>query len=526
MSTSMIVLASEQIWPNLLGFLHWHQKLGGISHLFVYATNNEQKSLGPARRFKELIARAYPEVVTLPEHDEPHEMTPQAVRMNIDEWMYSFPADKWVINLTGGTKMMTAGLLDYAGRADVELIYRELERAWFSLGKDPETGQIYSRSLQDIDEGIADSVPIDKLIMTQFDVAEGDHWELEPARQLPIPSIIRAAIDVEWDWRKAFNAAGIPFEASKSGGNLFEELVAACVIELGVTNVMINARHLSSNKTQRQEIDVLASHDGALYMIDCKLAFPEDPAVPAPVAQIKEASETRRTLGGLSAKALMIRPSWEEDEERIDFAKALHVEIIQRGSTETLIQQLGDWMGRPLSPSLIETQAIFEEIAKTNKYPLSSTKAKMLRQREAPVVSLEQNLITAMDEDCQDWSCISWRGSYHFLFRPKTPDTALKNALVRILSSYGQIVYAEFSESKKTLRIELKPETESKKPLRTMLETKRHSNWLDSLVIEECDKLEKPIPAPYYGPNPGSSAQKNSRPSNSPDNRKRSKGKR
>lgn len=76
MSTSMIVIASEQIWPNLLGFLHWHKKLGGINHLFVYATESELKSLGPARRLKDLIASTYPKVMIYPNENEIYGMAP------------------------------------------------------------------------------------------------------------------------------------------------------------------------------------------------------------------------------------------------------------------------------------------------------------------------------------------------------------------------------------------------------------------------------------------------------------------
>lgn len=494
MKTSMIVVASEQIWPNLLGFLHWHKKMGGIERLFVYSTSNERKSLGPARRLKELIASTYPEVMILPVHDEPHGMTPEAVCLNIDEWIHSFPSDKWVINITGGTKIMTAGLLSFAGRPGVALIYRELGSGWFRISKDQRTDHIFCSKVEDIDEGIADSVPIDKMIMTQFDVAKGDRWVIEKARKLPILSIVEAAINMEWNWKSAFDAASVSFDASKTGGMLFEEVVAACLLELGVNNVMINARHLSCGKIQRQEIDVLASYNGVLYLVDCKLAFPDDPAVPKPVAQIKEAAETTKALGGLNAKTLMIRPSWDEDEDRAAFAKALGVRIIQRGSTETLLLQIAEWVGRPMNRVLQQTQTIIDSLRETSRYPFSNTKTKMIKTRRSPIISLIHDLLTAMDEDCQDWTCCVWRDTYHFLFRPQIPNVALKNALVRTLASYGQVTTAEYSDSKAILMIDLVPNAECSKKLKSMLEKKMNMNWLDTLAIEECDKQENPIP--------------------------------
>lgn len=389
---------------------------------------------------------------------------------------------------------MTAGLLGFAGRPEVELIYRELGSGWFRLEIDATTGSISSKALVGVDEKIADSVSIDQLIKTQFAVAQGDCWKMEDARLLPIVPIVKAAIDMEWNWRKAFEVADIPFDSRKTGGMLFEEMVASCLLELGINNVVINARHLSSSNIQRQEIDVVASCNGMLFLIDCKLAYPDDPSIPAPVAQIKEAAETVKALGGLNAKALMIRPSWNSSQERIDFAQALGVRIIQRGSTEMMIPLIGEWVGKPLSPVLQEAQALIMDLRKTYMYPYSSTNARLIRSKEekkAPLVSLHNEMIMLMDEECQDWSGVFFHGETFLLFRTKVRDTALKNALVRILSRYGNVVSSRYLGNKNIyLIIHLKPDIECNKSLTAFLAPKKHRYWLEELVIEECDRQE------------------------------------
>jgi len=47
---AMVVLASEQLWPSIQGLVFWHEKRGGLTHLFIYHTADEERSAGPARR--------------------------------------------------------------------------------------------------------------------------------------------------------------------------------------------------------------------------------------------------------------------------------------------------------------------------------------------------------------------------------------------------------------------------------------------------------------------------------------------
>ena len=59
--TAMVVLASEQLWPNLHGLVHWH---GGLRHLCIYHTDDRTRSVEPARRLEGLCARLYPGIRT------------------------------------------------------------------------------------------------------------------------------------------------------------------------------------------------------------------------------------------------------------------------------------------------------------------------------------------------------------------------------------------------------------------------------------------------------------------------------
>ena len=47
----MILLASEQLWPNIHGLLHWHECETGLTDLFIYHISDEQRSRQPAQRY-------------------------------------------------------------------------------------------------------------------------------------------------------------------------------------------------------------------------------------------------------------------------------------------------------------------------------------------------------------------------------------------------------------------------------------------------------------------------------------------
>ena len=45
----MILLASEQLWPNIHGLVHWHKT--GLTDLFIYHTSDEERSRQPAQHY-------------------------------------------------------------------------------------------------------------------------------------------------------------------------------------------------------------------------------------------------------------------------------------------------------------------------------------------------------------------------------------------------------------------------------------------------------------------------------------------
>lgn len=46
---AMVILASEQLWPNIQGLVHWHRHEGGIEDLLIYYTG-DGKPLAEKRR--------------------------------------------------------------------------------------------------------------------------------------------------------------------------------------------------------------------------------------------------------------------------------------------------------------------------------------------------------------------------------------------------------------------------------------------------------------------------------------------
>ncbi|MGQ9763124.1 MAG: hypothetical protein ACUVQH_14560 [Thermogutta sp.] len=372
---AMVVLASEQIWPNIHGLVHWHRYEGGLSDLCIYHTEDENRSRIPAERLAHLCRELYGDAIRIhfpqnsssifeeshdylsptdkaghPETDSPGNpidtprtrITPQAVREEVRRWHAELPGRRWIVNATGGTKLMFSGALECIRLPDTQIVYRELgERQWYQIEQTADGLRVFPIS---ISPGETDEVPVKLLLTTQAQMPQGGRWDCSKPQRLPLKKIVEAGIQTQWDWQKAFAACGL--QAKEYSGFLFEKFVAATLLELGISNVVINAKWSGPQDQVMQEIDIVANHRGRLLIIDCKLRSKTQGESEATVAaQIRQAAATCRQLGGLSAELLLLRPGRILSEEERTLADAFRLKTLDARKTSDFFREIADFCG-------------------------------------------------------------------------------------------------------------------------------------------------------------------------------------
>ncbi len=344
--TAMIVLASEQLWPNIHGLVHWGEHL---THLYVYHTDDPHRSIEPARRLEALARALRPELtVHLPPRGLP--MEPAAIHAQVRAWQAKLSGQRWLLNATGGTKLMTAGLLCSVGAPDCRVVYRELTTGnWFELHPATDGPGVRIEPIQ-VPADATDRIPVAELVKASWQKNKRDVNFAPPPCPLPVLELTRAWIASRGDWRAAFDHCGVLRE--RSSGFLFEQFIAAVLLELGVTNLVASVKHRGHEKeTDLQEVDLVANYRGKLRIVDCKLASPEagyrDRAVERITIQIRQAATTRRELGGQGAGLLLLRPNDMLSEDARDLAKEFGLTVLDQDDCRSLFTGLHRFLEVP-----------------------------------------------------------------------------------------------------------------------------------------------------------------------------------
>jgi len=352
---AMVMLASAQLWPNLHGLIHWHKPENGgpLKHVCICHTASPV-SFEPARRLKRFCNEYDPRIkVHLPA--TPCNLTPDGVRDQVACWRAGLPDSNWVINATGGNKLMFAGAAEFASRTDTTVVYREVgDNTWFRLTFD--SGALQAHELA-IAPDETDSIPVEKLIDAQWQPTPETRWEFTDPERLDVARLVQAGIQFDWSWKKAFGAAGYEQHASEQNGVLFERFIAAVLLEMGIENVRCNATLRGATGTPLQEIDLIANHHGRLLVLDCKMRSREDHEkgkVEGITSQIRQAETTCRRLGGLGAQGVLIRPCVELGDDERSLANAYRLQVIDLGHSRHLLRKLAEFVALPDLPQKLQ----------------------------------------------------------------------------------------------------------------------------------------------------------------------------
>jgi Holliday junction resolvase-like predicted endonuclease len=460
--TAMIVLASEQLWPNIHGLVHW---LTRLRHLFICHTDDAKFSARPAQRLAALCGRLYPDIeVHLP--DQPVSMLPDAVHAQLTAWIQGLPGQTWLINASGGTKPMYTGALRLVGIPGVTAVYRERAGEWYVLRPGLQ-GVEYERI--DVPAQDTDTVSVKDLVLAQWEEPGVDIQFGPDPQPLPLRELTRALVTTGWDWPAAFRQIGRP--SGKKAGLLFEDYVAAGLLELGVRNLACNVVH-SAPPTNWQEIDLVANHGGSLVIIDCKLRSEEDEEAgdaEAITSQIRQAAETRRDLGGLAASLLLLRPNRPFSTELRLLAKNCNLHVVDSSDARFLFSRLASFLKvRTLPAPLQEAEAILQAAQRVFSRDRPEVAALVALSRSRAVVELDQY----MREHGQDW--IAYRLGEQLHVRCSNPGklllTELQRRLDALFRAFADVLDLAHSNSRATCWFRLKIRPGQREPLTAFLE--------------------------------------------------------
>jgi hypothetical protein len=340
-----IIVASEQLWPNLLGLALLKKRDGGLASLHIIHTSDDRRSRKPAQSLQQLASQmglGLADGVTLWQTGG----QAQEVFSTLQKILSGLPSDEKprTMNATGGTKQIFAGLVPWV--ASVETFYLEVSGDWFHLKHGTADGSawVISEPWPEVKDTRVD-LPVPLLAKTQVESTHDTTWEetaLPTPRELDPAEVIHQGCGNGWDW----TALGAHFPAlmNKSHGVQFEVLFGALLTACGARQGVLQLKY-STGGTPRQEYDAVVSTGTRLIVFDLKLMPAGEPAK---IDQLTRLAQDKRTLGGLGATAVAVRPTWEHDQSLADLCRdVLQVQLWTQKDMPQLISLLLKQLQQP-----------------------------------------------------------------------------------------------------------------------------------------------------------------------------------
>jgi hypothetical protein len=381
-SIGVMVLVSEQVLPALQAI--W-QVLGKedleLRRVILLHTNDPDRSGAQAEQVERLCQKLLPSTIQtkrVPTFEVGGKgITPQEITKTILAVKACFPEiAHWTINASGGLKTMTIGVSNVlpdeekAGNLDIAMVYRELNGTWFSLHR--KGTQIEARELlPKPPSNLLHSMDVADLVRAQF---ADDRYVQKPS-DLPDAQILRdnllaittQLVETRWDWARVFRNFSIT-EKGNNLGQYFEKYLTAILLEMGLTNLVWSFQTDLQNEPTPQsfrENDIVINHNDQMYFLDLKLRSAREGEVgdslkEEPVGkQVRDAGETKRRLGGLSAEWVMIRPCrlFSPLEHKI-VETHRNFRVFDQAAAQELLPRLAEMFRVSLSPKLEEIAAL------------------------------------------------------------------------------------------------------------------------------------------------------------------------
>lgn len=407
------VLASAQTMPNLESVvaLAAHQPLAAVH---VYWTD-----FPDSRRAAESLERV---LGTMAGRDpfrsfrvEREEKPGTGQLENVVAWLRASldrsPGGRWVLNATGGTKPMAAGFLMMADHPGVEsVIYRELSASsWLALRPAPRDAGRFVTGAPPPDYGLAqagsllDRIPLVDLLRAQLGY-EDLAVDPKPETTLDTERLARwiEALDPndERPYREAARRAGIPDAERASEGTLFERLCHGVLASFGLGglahSVEVRPNVPGESRPAHNEIDFFVRHEGRIRVLDLKLTSPDGPKLSVPkYDQIRTVAEATRSLAGIDARPIMLRPNWLPERELSDYAEKVHrVRVVDATGMPRIFEVIAEELGyKGALPEAAKRLQDFFEARRARGLPSAGAASVDLATRAgSPILELDASL--------------------------------------------------------------------------------------------------------------------------------------
>ncbi len=322
---------------------HRRETVKALNHVFIYCTNDKQRSMRPARRLEHIIKQHIKkaEVVVHQPGEGEDGKNPVDVYMAIKNWYGKLCAKgedyELIINATGGLKTMFAGVLPFTAEEDTCVTYRDLDGCWLDISW--RDGVYHSKKIEVSERKIQGRMKITgikELIQMQSDFSE---LEIKKAPEMDCLESLRKVVEKNWQW-------GVVASKGESAGFVFENWFASLVSEFDVDEVVVGLSPKEDGRSQL-ETDVWVMNNGKLFMFDLKL-INAGMKKSSLVEQITNASAAARKLAGLGVSVILVRPGYTDfNDEMKKTARQFGCEIWFQKDMRHLLERLKKLFGQP-----------------------------------------------------------------------------------------------------------------------------------------------------------------------------------
>ncbi|WP_170162379.1 hypothetical protein [Caldimonas tepidiphila] len=342
----VVVFASEQLFPALQFLLHAADRFdAALASIHIFHTDDARRSAEPAQRLKDVMQRwGGRQGLDFEIQLTKGGMWPAGVRAVMLDCLEASPSSRWLVNVTGGTKPMSAAATELALAAGLEsrrVLYQEIDGRWVELvtGED---GLLDAVPLQPgVDEAVppADTLerllPVEELVAAQFSAEH--RISTQSLNAFPVDEAVRELIARRWSWAASLDALDPPVRCS-GNGDAFERFVGSGLLDSGLRFAhSLKVWDRGPGGKVVREVDLVGCHRGRLVCIDIKLPGAADEQKGT---QLADVAELAHSLGGRGALPVALRPGWPQDEGTERLARALGVCLLTQAQAGRLFSAI------------------------------------------------------------------------------------------------------------------------------------------------------------------------------------------
>lgn len=423
----VVVFASEQLFPALQFLLHVAERhRGRLASMHIYCTPDERRSAGPARRLAQVMQRW----LVRRDHTASIELTigaasPQDVREGLLDWFDAAPESQWLVNVTGGTKPMSAAATELTLATDLSdrrVIYQEIGGSWWEMVSN-EQGLLDVECLDSLldpavpaPDTLERLLPVADLVATQFSEEHG--VTTQRVKPLRVDRALAHVMDRGWKWQDGL-AALQPPASSTSNGDAFERFVGAGLLDSGLElHHSLKVTDPRSADHAVREVDLVGCHLGRLVCIDIKLPGVEDHAKGT---QLADVAELAHSLGGRGALAVAVRPGWQADPNMARLAAALGVLLLTQADAPSLFSRLLQAVDKTLQPSaaVVAAEQMMQREVEQGNTVLSDGRQVQASVNDSGIVAVPGLVDQIAHRRQEPWGLLQLNGGLYWLAIPK-----------------------------------------------------------------------------------------------------------